>query len=106
MQDPTLTTTAYHLQEKLLKFYTLVVPFCLTRTNLLINNKGLALNRKDLNSILKLGNNAIDINLALIVDKGVIAKIKVGRSIQYYMNPKVAYKGSKISNSLIELFGN
>ncbi len=32
MQDPTLTTTAYHLQEKLLKFYTLVVPFCLTRT--------------------------------------------------------------------------
>ncbi len=35
MQDPTLTTTAYHLQEKLLKFYTLVVPFCLTRTGII-----------------------------------------------------------------------
>ncbi len=32
MQDLTLTMVAYHLQEKLLKFYTLVVPFCLTRT--------------------------------------------------------------------------
>lgn len=73
-------------------------------SNLLVTKKGLPLNRKDLETILQLSHNAIEKHINVLVAKSILAKVKVGRNVQYYINPNVAYMGNRIDVTLKELF--
>lgn len=73
-------------------------------SNLLVTPKGIPLNRKDLENILGISHTAVDKYIRNLTDKSIIAKVKVGRSVQFYLNPRIAYMGNKIDNSLIQLF--
>lgn len=73
-------------------------------SNLLVTPKGIPLNRKDLEVILGIGHNSVDKYINSLADKSIIAKVKVGRSIQFYLNPRIAYMGNRIDNALVQTF--
>lgn len=72
--------------------------------NLLCHDNGTPLKKKDLSKILDLAHNAIDKYMASLVDKGILAKVKVKRSVNYYLNPYIFYRGSRIDNTLLNMF--
>lgn len=75
-------------------------------SNLLCDEKGNPLRRKDLEEILGCGHNAVDKYMKLLVEKGVFAKTKVKNSTHYYMNPYIFYMGNRIDNTLVSIFKN
>ncbi len=75
-------------------------------SNLLCDEKGNPLRRKDLEEILDRGHNAVDKYMKNLVDKGVFAKVKVKNSVHYYMNPYIFYMGNRIDNTLLSIFKN
>lgn len=72
--------------------------------NLLRHPTGLLLKRKDMEEILGIGHNAIDKHLSNLVKKGVLAKVTVKRTNQYYLNPYIAYRGKYIDKTLLNMF--
>ncbi|MCT4507147.1 MAG: hypothetical protein N4A48_00010 [Tepidibacter sp.] len=72
--------------------------------NLLYSSNGNALKKKDLCKILEIGHNAVDKYISSLVKKGVIATVKVKRSVNYYMNPYIFYQGNRIDNTLLNMF--
>ena len=54
----------------------------------------------------KLKESSIYSALSILEKKEMIKKIKLGRTIEYYMNPYITIKGSKISMKTHELFEN
>ncbi|WIF94466.1 hypothetical protein [Caminicella sporogenes] len=72
--------------------------------NLLCHSNGNPLCKKDLQEILDLAHNAVDKYMNFLVKKGVLAKVKVKRSVNYYMNPYIFYKGNRIDNTLLNMF--
>ncbi|MCT4508649.1 MAG: hypothetical protein N4A48_07790 [Tepidibacter sp.] len=72
--------------------------------NLLCKSNGNPLRKKDLSEILEIGHNAVDKYMSSLVKKGVLAKVKVKRSVHYYMNPHIYFKGNRIDNTLLNMF--
>lgn len=72
--------------------------------NLLYNDNGTPAKKKDLSKILDLAHNAVDKYMASLVDKGVLAKVKVKRSVNYYLNPYIFYRGNRIDDTLLNMF--
>lgn len=72
--------------------------------NMLYHDNSTPLKKKDLCEILDLGHNAIDKYIASLVTKGVLAKVNVKRSVNYYLNPYICYRGSRIDNTLLGMF--
>ncbi len=72
--------------------------------NLLVKDNGEPIVKKDLEAILHLGQNAVDKHMAALVRKGVLAKVKVKRSVHYYLDPRIAYQGNRIDATLLSLF--
>lgn len=72
--------------------------------NLLYHPNGNPIKKKDLEKILGYGHNAIDKHIKSLVEKGVLAKVIVKRSANYYMNPYIAYRGSGIDSTLLNMF--
>ncbi len=74
--------------------------------NLLSKENGDPLQRKDLEKILGKGHNAVDKYMKNLVEKGVLAKVKIINSVHYVMNPYIYYMGNKIDGTLVEMFKN
>lgn len=72
--------------------------------NLLSKSNGDPLLKKDLAEILDMGHNAIDKYMNSLVSKGVFAKTKVKRSVNYYLDPRISYQGNRIDKTLLNLF--
>ena len=72
--------------------------------NLLSHRNGNPLLKKDLSEILGLGQNATDKHIAGLVDKGVFCKVKVKRSVNYYLDPRISYQGNRIDQTLLCMF--
>ncbi len=72
-------------------------------SNLLCKD-GKPLQRKDLEKILGKGHNAVDKYMKTLVEKGILAKVKVKNSVHYYMNPYVCYMGNRIDKTLLDMF--
>ena len=72
--------------------------------NLITNSDGTPMIKKDLTLILGLGVNAIDKHIAALVKKGVLTSAKIKRSVNYYLNPMIAYQGKRIDPTLLTLF--
>lgn len=72
--------------------------------NLLCHPNGNPLYRKDLEKVLSLGHNAVDKYMSSLIKKGVFAKVLIKRSVHYYMNPFIFYKGNRIDNTLLNMF--
>lgn len=72
--------------------------------NLLSLPNGNPLRKVDLPMILDLGENAVDKYMAGLVQKGVLAKVKVRRSVNYYLNPRICYQGNRIDKTLLTMF--
>lgn len=72
--------------------------------NSLCKPNGDPLLKKDLSNIIELGENAVDKHMANLVAKGVFAKVKVKRSVNYYLDPRIAYQGNRIERILLSMF--
>jgi len=72
--------------------------------NLITNINGTPMIKKDLESILGLRQNAVDKYMSLLVRKGVFASVKVKRSVNYYLDPRISYMGTRIDATLLSLF--
>ncbi|SHJ92749.1 hypothetical protein [Paramaledivibacter caminithermalis] len=72
--------------------------------NLLYHENGTPLKKRDLYKILDLAHNAVDKYINSLVDKGILAKVKVKRSVNYYLNPYIFYRGNRIDNTLLNMF--
>jgi hypothetical protein len=73
-------------------------------TNLIANSDGTPMIKKDLELTLGLGVNAIDKHIAALVRKEVFASVKIKRSVNFYLNPRIAYKGNRIDPTLLSIF--
>lgn len=60
--------------------------------NLITNTDGTPMIKKDLESVLGIGQNAVDKYMPSLVKKGVFASVKIKRSVNYYLNPQIAYQ--------------
>lgn len=72
--------------------------------NLLSKSNGDPLFKKDLVDILQIGHNAVDKYMNLLISKGVFAKVKIKRSVNYYLDPRISYQGNRIDKTLLNLF--
>lgn len=72
--------------------------------NLLTNADGIPMMKKDLEEVLGIGQNAVDKYMAALVRKGVFASVKIKRSMNYYLDPRIAYQGNRIDATLLSLF--
>lgn len=72
--------------------------------NLLSKANGDPLLKKDLVDILELGHNAVDKYMNSLISKGVFAKVKIKRSVNYYLDPRISYQGNRIDKTLLNLF--
>jgi DNA-binding MarR family transcriptional regulator len=72
--------------------------------NLITNEDGTPMIKKDLEEVLGIRQNAIDKYLAALVKKGAFASVKVKRSVNYYLNPRITYQGNRIDSTLLSMF--
>ncbi|WP_105618640.1 hypothetical protein [Vallitalea okinawensis] len=72
--------------------------------NLLTKASGDPILKKDLIEILELDKTTIDKYMNNLVAKGVFAKIKVRRSVNYYLDPRISYQGNRIDKTLLSMF--
>jgi biotin operon repressor len=72
--------------------------------NLITNTDGTPMMKKDLEEVLGIGQNAVDKYMAALVRKGVFASVKVMRSVNYYLDPRIAYQGNRIDATLLSMF--
>lgn len=73
-------------------------------SNLIVKKSGEAIIKKDLEGILEMRQNAIDKHMAALIRKGVFASVKVKRSVNYYLDPRIAYQGNRIDATLLSIF--
>lgn len=74
------------------------------QNNHLCHEDGTPLKRKDLEGILDLAHSAVDKYMASLIRKGVLAKVTVKRSSNYYLNPHTCYMGKYIDKTLLSMF--
>lgn len=72
--------------------------------NLIMNNDGTPMIKKDLEAVLGIRQNAVDKYMVALIKKGVFASVKVKRSVNYYLDPRVAYQGNRIDITLLSMF--
>jgi DNA-binding MarR family transcriptional regulator len=72
--------------------------------NMLSKSNGDPLLKKDLTEILGVAHNAVDKYMNALVTKGVLAKVKIKRSVNYYLNPRICYQGNRIDKTLLTMF--
>jgi hypothetical protein len=72
--------------------------------NLITNEDGTPMIKKDLEKVLGIRQNAVDKYMAALVKKGAFASVKVKRSVNYYLDPRIAYQGNKIDSTLLSMF--
>ncbi|MBN7575386.1 hypothetical protein C1H57_08190 [Clostridium sp. 2-1] len=72
--------------------------------NLITNEDGTPMIKKDLETVLGIRQNAVDKYMASLVKKGVFASVKVKRSVNYYLDPRIAYQGNRIDSTLLSMF--
>lgn len=72
--------------------------------NLLCKKNGDPILKKDLCEILDLQHNAVDKHMKTLVSKGIFAKVKIKTSVNYYIDPRIAYRGNHIDRTLKKMF--
>lgn len=72
--------------------------------NLITNTDGTPVIKKDLEKILGIRQNAVDKHMAALIKKGVFASVKVRKSVNYYLDPRIAYQGNRIDTTLLSMF--
>lgn len=72
--------------------------------NLLSKSNGDPLLKKDLGKILELAHNAVDKYMNSLITKGVLAKVKVKKAVNYYLDPRISYQGNRIDKTLLTMF--
>jgi DNA-binding MarR family transcriptional regulator len=78
---------------------------CITyESNLIVNTSGDPMIKKDLEEILGIGQNAVDKHMATLIKKGVFSSVKIKRSVNYYLDPRIAYQGNRIDFTLLTMF--
>jgi len=73
-------------------------------TNLICDDEGNSLKKKDLMKLLNYSENKLESILKKLVEKRVLAKTKIGREIIYHMNPNLAFRGKFISPETESIF--
>lgn len=73
-------------------------------TNLICNEDGSSLKKKDLMKLLDYSENKLENILKTLVEKRVLAKTKVGREIIFHMNPNLAFRGHFLSPETESIF--
>lgn len=73
-------------------------------TNLICDDEGSALKKKDLMKLLDYSENKLENILKTLVEKRVLAKTKVGREIIFHMNPDLAFRGQFLSPETESIF--
>lgn len=95
----------YKLDSYELSTILLLLPYVEYETNLIADG-GVALKKKDIASVLEFSENKTDDVLNSLVNKKILAKTKVGRTIIFHMNPHLVFRGIYLSPETESIFRN
>lgn len=82
----------------------LLLPYVQYQTGKLVYRNGVTINRTNLSKAVGLSRSTVDRQLKGLMEEDVIKGVRNGRDTIFYINPYVVHIGSKVRQSLVDLF--